>query len=309
MLGAASLLAGVALAGLGGELFVRGLVGIARWARMTPAIVALTLAAFATSSPELSVSVNAAFEGRPQIGLGDAIGANVVNFGLVFAIALSLTDVAAARDSVRRDFPVALMVPVLTGLLIVDGVLSRLDGLLMLGLFLAWLAFTLTEAWRQRSAVEDVLAERRRPLIVLSAVAGLALLILAGRLIVFGGIGVGQALGLDLFIVGATIVAMGTTIPELATAIIARFRGHTEVGLATVLGSNIFNGFFIIALAAIIHPIAVRWQEVVVGLGFGALVVAASYPMGGVIPRRRSPLLLALYAAYIVALLQFGTWI
>lgn len=309
MLGAASLLAGLVLAGLGGELFVRGLVGFARWTRIAPGIVGLTLAAFATSSPELSVSVTAALEGRPQIGLGDAIGSNVVNVGLVFAIALSLADVAAPRSSVRRDFPAALLVPVLTALLIVDGVLSRLDGLLMLGLFLTWLVFTLVEAWRQRSAVEEVLAERHRVLIVLSALAGLVMLIAAGQLIVFGGVSVGQGLGLDLFIVGATIVAVGTSIPELATAVIARLRGHAEVGLGTVLGSNLFNGFFVVALVAIIHPVAIRWQEVVVGLGFGALVIVAAYPVGGVIQRRRSVLLLALYAVYVVALLQFGTWI
>jgi cation:H+ antiporter len=306
-LGAVSLLAGLILAGLGGELFVRGLVGVARWVRIAPGIVGLTLAAFATSSPELSVSVNAALEGRPQIGLGDAIGSNVVNLSLVFAIALSLADVVAPRSSIRRDFPVALLVPLLSALLIVDGVLSRLDGLLMLGLFLTWLAFTLVEAWRRRSAVEEVLGERRRALIVLSALAGLAMLIVAGRLIVFGGTIVGQFLGLDPFLIGATIVAIGTSIPELATALIARFRGHTEVGLGTVLGSNIFNGFFVVALVSIIHPVELRWQEVAVGLGFGVLVIVASYPVQGIIQRRRSILLVALYVAYLVALLQSGT--
>jgi cation:H+ antiporter len=308
-LGVGALLAGLVLAALGGELFVRGLVGVARWARIAPGIVALTLAAFATSSPELSVSVNAAHEGRPQIGLGDAIGSNVVNLGLAFAIALSMADVAAPRGSVRRDFPVAMLVPLLTALLIADGTLSRIDGLLMMGLFLLWLGVTLVDAWRQRSAAPEVLGERHRGLIIVSALAGLAMLIAAGRLIVYGGVGVGQALGLDPFIVGATIVAVGTSIPELATAIIARLRGHAEVGLGTVLGSNIFNGFFIVALVAIIHPVAVRWQEVIVGLGFGALVIAAAFPANGVIPRRRSILLLALYAAYVVALLQFGTWV
>ncbi len=309
MLGTASLLAGLALAGLGGDLFVRGLVGIARWVRIASGVVGLTLAAFATSAPELSVSVNAALEGRPQLGLGDAIGSNVVNIGLVFAIALSLADVTAPRSTVRRNFPVILLIPVLTVLLLVDGVLSRRDGLFMLGLFLIWLAFTLVEAWRQRSAVEEVLGERRRTLIVFSTVAGLILLILAGRLIVFGGIAVGQALGLDLFLVGATIVAIGTSIPELATVLVARIRGHTEVGLGAVVGSNIFNGLFIVGLIPIIQPIPVRVQEVAVGLVFGALVIAASFPVQGVIRRRRSALLLALYVAYVVVLLRSGTHI
>ncbi len=309
MIGVGLLLAGLVLAGLGGDFFVRGLVGIARWAKIAPGIVGLTLAAFATSSPELSVSVNAALEGRPQIGLGNAIGANVVNLGLVFAIALSLADVTAPRSHLRRDFPVAFLIPLLTMLLIVDGMLSRLDGLLMLGLFLTWLAFALVDAWRQRSAVAQVLGERRGALIILSALAGLVMLVIAGRLIVFGGTSVGQALGLDLFIVGATIVAVGTSIPELATVLVARFRGHTEVGLGTVFGSNIFNGLFIIGMIAVIHPLALRLQEVAVGLGFGALVIAASFPARGTIQRPRSVLLLALYVTYLVVLLQFRPWV
>ncbi|MCW5746587.1 MAG: calcium/sodium antiporter [Alphaproteobacteria bacterium] len=303
--GTALLLAGLILAGVGGELFVRGLVGIARWARIAPGIVALTLAAFATSSPELSVSVNAALEGRPQIGLGDAIGSNVVNVALIFAIALLMQRHEAGLGNVRRDFPVALVIPVLTAFLILDGELSRLDGLLMLALFAAWLGFTIVEGWRRRSAAEEVLAEPHRWLVVPSCVVGFALLIAAGHLVVLGGMAVGQALGLSLFAIGATVVALGTSIPELATIIIARMRGHGEVGLGTILGSNIFNGLFIVSVAAIIQPIAVRWQDVAVGLGFGALAIAVIYPpRHGGIDRRRGAILLAIYVAFVVALLQ-----
>jgi cation:H+ antiporter len=304
--GAASLLFGLVLAGFGGEIFVRGLVGIARWANIAPSIVGLTLAAFATSSPELSVSINAALEGRPLIGLGDAIGSNVVNLGLVFAVVLTLADIAAPRSSLRRDFPVAMLIPVVTALLMIDGMLSRLDGLVMLSLFFTWLAYSLVEAWKQRSAVVEVLGEQRRARIVLSTLIGLIMLITAGRLIVLGGTSIGHALGLNLFMVGATIVAIGTSIPELATALISRFRGHTEVGLGTLLGSNIFNGLFVIGLIAIIHPIVLGLQEAAVGLGFGALIVAASFPAEGWIRRRRSLLLVALYATYLLVLAQLG---
>lgn len=305
--GAGFLLAGLALAGLGGEIFVRGLVGVARWARVAPGIVALTLAAFATSSPELAVSVTGALAGRPQIGLGNALGSNVLNIGLVLGLALAMSGITASRDSIRRDFPVALLVPVLTAVLILDGELSRLDGLLMLGLFLTWLGAAFVEAWRQRSAVKQVLGEANRALIVISILAGLAMLVAAGRLLVAGGTWLGQALGLDLFIVGATIVAIGTCAPELATTVIARLRGHTEIGLGTLLGSNIFNGFFIVALVAVIHPIAVRWQEVAVGLAFGLILLAVILPgRDGVIRRRRAVLLMALYAAYVVTLLQLA---
>jgi cation:H+ antiporter len=301
------LLLGLALAGLGGEVFVKGVVGVARWARVPSGMVAATLAAFATSSPELSVSVNAALEGKPQIGLGDALGSNVVNIGLILGLALLVGGIKAPRDSLRRDFPVAVLVPVVTSLLIIDGEISRLDGLLMLAAFIVWLSSVTIEAWRRRSAAEAVLGERRHALALLYCAGGFVLLILAGRLIVMGATGVGSALGMDPFVVGATMVAIGTSIPELATTVISRWRGHEEIGLGTVLGSNIFNGFLIVAVCAIIYPIVVVRQEVAVGLGFGALTVLAIYPgRGGLIERRRGVLLLALYAVYLATILQLG---
>jgi cation:H+ antiporter len=304
--GIASLLAGLVLAGAGGELFVRGLVGTARWARIAPGIVALTLAAFATSSPELAVSVTAALERRPQIGLGDAIGSNVVNIALVFGAALVFGSQNADRQSVRRDFAIALLIPPLTALLVLDGELSRIDGFLMLGLFLGWLVWCLIEGFAQRAAPDVAPGTRNRWLTVLAGIGGLALLIAAGRLTVLGGVAVGQALGLDLFVIGATIVALGTSIPELATTLIGRWRGHPEVGLGTVLGSNIFNGLLIVPVVAIIHPVQIRWQEVIVGLGFGALAIAAIYPRrDGIIDRRRGFLLLAIYVAFVAAISQF----
>lgn len=302
-----ALLAGLALAGAGGEFFVKGVVGVARWARVPAGIVAVTLAAFATSSPELSVSTNAALAGRPQIGLGDAIGSNVVNIGLVLGLALLFGAIEVPRDSVRRDFSVAVLVPLLTALLILDGEISRLDGLLMLTLFIAWLVAVVIDARRQRSAAEEVLAERRHWLALVYSAAGLGMLILAGRLIVLGAEGIGERIGLDPFVIGATMVAIGTSIPELATTIVARWRGHEEVGHGTVLGSNIFNGFLIVSVAAIIHPIAIGWQEVFIGLGFGVLTVITTVPgRSGMIGRRRGALLLALYVAYLVAILQSG---
>jgi len=302
-----ALLAGLALAGVGGELFVKGVVGIARWARVPAGIVAVTLAAFATSSPELSVSVNAALDGKPQIGLGDAIGSNVVNMGLILGLALLLGAIKVPRDSIRRDISVAILVPILTAFLILDGELSRLDGLLMLALFILWLVAVVIDGWRRRGAAEEVLAERRHGLALVYCAAGLAMLVLAGRLIVTGATGIGALVGLDPFVIGATMVAVGTSIPELATTIISRWRGHEEVGLGTVLGSNIFNGFLIVAVAAVIHPIVIGWREVIIGLGFGAITVAVSLPdRGGMIGRRRGGVLLALYAAYLATILQLG---
>ena len=296
---------GVVCAGIGGELFVRGAVGLSHWARVSPGIIAATVVAFATSSPELAVSVSAAMAGKPQISLGDALGSNVVNVALILALALSISGIQSPRDSVKRDFPVALLVPVITGVLILDGVLSRTDGLLMLGMFLAWLVAAVVEARKQRSAAEEVIGERRGWLAIILFIIGLAFLVAAGRLIVGGAKGVAISFGIDEFVIGATIVAVGTSVPELATTVIAKLRGHDEVGLGTILGSNIFNGLFIIAVAAVIFPISVDWRKVAIPLVFGLLAVAFIFPTRrGFIGRWRGLSLLVLYAVYLAIILQ-----
>src|SRR3989338_1543602 len=219
---------GVFCAGIGGELFVRGVVGIARWARVSAGIIGATVAAFATSSPELSIAITSAMAGRPQISLGDALGSNVVNVALILALALVISGIQSPRDSIKRDFPVALLVPVITGVLFLDGVLSRFDGFLMLSMFLAWLTAAVIEARKQRSAAEEILGEYRGWLAILSCVFGIAFLVAAGYYIVAGARGIAISFGIDEFIIGATIVAVGTSMPELATVVISRLRGHDE---------------------------------------------------------------------------------
>jgi len=300
-----SLTVGIACAGVGGELFVRGAVGLAHWARIPPGIIGAVVAAFATSSPELSVSISSALAGNPQIALGDALGSNIVNIALVLAFALVISGIQSPRDSVGRDFPVALLVPLLTGLLFFDGQLSRLDGLLMLVLFFSWLALAMIEAKKQRSATDEILGEHRKGLVVGSSVAGLVLLVLAGDLIVTGAKGIALSFGMDYFLVGVTIVAIGTSAPELATAVIAKLRGHDEVGLGTILGSNIFNGLLIVPVAAVIEPIAVvARHEVALSLAAGFMAVLLPYPTRtGYIQRSRGVLLLLFYGGYVYTLL------
>nr|CBX30582.1 hypothetical protein N47_E40940 [uncultured Desulfobacterium sp.] len=299
---------GIICAGIGGELFVRGAVGLASLARISPGIIGATVAAFATSSPELSVSISSALAEKPQIVLGDALGSNVVNVALILGLALVISGIQSPRDSVKRDLPVALLIPIVTGVLLLDGVLSRIDGALMLGMFIAWLIAAIIEARMQRSASSEVLGEHSKRLIIASCVAGLLLLISAGNLIVLGAKEIAISFGISEFIVGATIVAIGTSVPELATTIIAKLRGHDEVGLGTILGSNIFNGIFIIAIAALIHPIVVPLRDVVATLVFGILAVVFVFPpRNGFIERRRGVLLVALYIGYLVTtVLQSG---
>ncbi|HBG20341.1 MAG TPA: sodium:calcium antiporter [Desulfobulbaceae bacterium] len=300
------LFAGVICAGTGGEFFVRGTVGIAHWARLSPGIIGATVAAFATSSPELTVSVNASLAGTPQIALGDALGSNVVNIALILGIGLSIAGIHSPRDSVKRDFPVALSVPAVTGILAFDGTISRFDGFLLLSMFIAWLIAVVIEARKQRSAADAVLGEHRGWLAALLSIVGLVLLVAAGRLIVAGATGIAVSFGIDAFVIGATIVAIGTSAPELATTIIAKLRRHDEVALGTILGSNIFNGLLIIAVASLISPITVAWREAATALAIGMLSLVCIVPSrGGFIERRRGALLLVLYAVYLTVIVKY----
>ncbi|QIN78406.1 sodium:calcium antiporter [Rubrobacter marinus] len=303
----ALLVLGVLCAGLGGEIFVRGIVGVADWARVPPGIVAATFAAFATSSPELSVAVNAALEDAPNIALGDALGSNVVNVALILGATLLFSAIRAPRDSVRRDLPVALLAPVVVGVTVFDGEMSRADGVVLLGLFVAWLVAITFEARKQRSVADEVLGERSGPRAALLCAAGLALLVAAGRLIVTSAEQIAPALGLDYFVVGATVVAAATGTPELAVALVSALRGHEEVGLGTILGSNVFNGLFVVGLVTVLSPFRVAVDEVAVGLVFGLVTVAATWPgRDGLLGRRRGASLLALYAAYLTTILWIG---
>lgn len=300
-----ALLGGVLLAGVGGELFVRGIVGIARWLRVSPGIIGATVAAFATSSPEISVAVSSAMDGHPEISLGDVVGSNVVNVALILGIALVFSRIHCDRGTIRREFPGALLVPVILGLLGADRVLGRIDGLVLLAVFTGWIWSVILEVRRQRDATAEVIGQPVPLLAGASCIGGLMCLFAGGRLIVIGAEGVAQAFGIPEFVIGATVVALGTSVPELATVLISQLRGHREVGLGVILGSNIFNGLFVTALAAIIRPIQLSGAVVPVSLAVMFLAVAATYPgHEGSIGRKRGVILLLIYASYLVFMLR-----
>ena len=299
------LFSGIACAGLGGELFVRGSVGLAHWARITPALIGVTVAAFATSTPELFVAISSALEGAPEIAIGAAIGSNVVNIALVLGVALLISAIRSSRGRLNRDYPVALAMPFITSLLLLDNELSRTDGIIILLIFFGWLVVVAREAYRQRSTDAEVHLTMRTWVIVLTSLAGLAFLVAGGQLIVVGATGIASSLGIDAFIVGATIVALGTSAPELATAIVASLRGYESLGLGTIIGSNIFNGTLIVGVAAIINPVRTNWHEAVLTLIFGFVSLLLIYPSAsGYIERKRGILLLILYGFYTAMLME-----
>lgn len=295
---------GLLCAAMGGELFVRGVVGIAEAARIPPGIVGATVAAFATSSPEVSVAISSALSDRPQLALGDALGSNVVNVGLVLGAAILIGPIRVGEGAIRRDMTAALVLPLLTVVLAADGSLTRPDGLVLAIVFSTWLVTTILAARRERSAAVEVLAEHSLPRAGVVAVLGLLVLVAAGRLIVVGAKGIGEDLGLDSFVVGVVFVAVGTSVPELATAVVSRLRGHEEIGLGTVLGSNVFNGGLVVALITLIAPFEVDWSEIMVSLVFGILVVIAVLPFPRpLLGRFRGALLVTLYGSSVLSLL------
>ncbi len=300
---ALALLAGILLAGAGGHLFVRGALGLALALRVTPAIIGVTVAAFATSSPELMIGVSSALAGAPAISFGNVIGANVVVLTLVLGLALLFGPLREDPDTLRRDFPVAAGVPLLLAVLAWDGVLSSLDGAVLLCAFLAWLVPVIRDALAARDAepVTPLPRPVRRPLLL--GIAGLTLLVLSGQLVVDGARALALAWGLSEFLVGAVLVALGTTMPELATAIAARLQGQDDIGLGELLGSTIFNGLFIVGVAATITPVQLDWRTVAPALACAFVAVLITWPRRAVISRQRALLLFAAYATYVALVL------
>ncbi len=297
----ASISAAVVLAALGGDAFLKGVLGIAGWLRLPKLLVATTLAAFATSSPELTVSTIAALEGTPEIGLGDALGSNVVNIALILGLALLFGPIRAQRKELGRDFALALSVPLLTLWLASDGTLSRLDGVFLLLLFCLWMIAIVRDGVQARAAAAPVATPPLPTGALIYGLLGLAALILSGHLFVSGASGIAMAFGIDAYVIGATVVALGTSMPELVTVLISRWRGHDDIGIGTLLGSNLFNGMAIVGVAASIHPIQAPLAEITVTLAFGAAAVLLMIPnRAGLISSSRGIMLLTAYAGFVL---------
>lgn len=298
----AALTAAFVLAAVGGELFLRGVVAAADRLRLPPAVVATTVAAFVTSAPEFLVSVVAAVEARPAVGLGDALGSNVVNVALILGLVLTRRAIHADPADHRLSAALALAVPFLSFLFFADGHLRRWEGALLLAVFAVWVAAEVVAGLRRRPLLEAAAATVSPP----SAAAwpplglGLILLVLAGRFFVAGAGGLAARFGIDDYVIGATVVAIGTSLPELAMVLVSRRRGHDDIGLGTLLGSNLFNGLAIVGTVAVIRPIDVPLREIGVTLALGWASVLLAMPQRNVVPRSRAVWLLAVFAVHVI---------
>lgn len=293
------------LAGIGGELFVRGVVGVAQRWGLPELLVAMTVAACATSAPELMVAITASASGYPALAMGDALGSNITNILLILGISLLFGTLPADARALRWHIVWGLAAPLVAGGLMADGTLSRWDGGLLLAGFLAWLSCTVAGSCRtharSRPTHEPGMKGHLTSLWA-SLIAGLGALAVAGDLFAEGGRALAKLFDLPDAVVGATVVALGTSMPELMTTLVSHWRGHHDVGLGTLLGSNLFNGMAILGTAAVIAPIRVpllpTWTMLLLGMAAVWLIV----PYQGNLGRSRGVLMLVCYATYVTVL-------
>lgn len=302
-----SIVGGLILLSGGADGLVRGAASLARQLGMTPLVIGLTVVAMGTSMPELVVSVDAVLQGSSAVALGNVVGSNVANIGLILGCSALISTLQVHAQVIRFDVPVLVVVSLLAGGLLIDGTLGRLDGgVLVLGL-VGYVAFNLylaqdTMSPIARAEFDDVIPQSRSMgLDVLYIGGGLAALIAGAQLMVGGAITLAQQWGLSEAVIGLTIVAVGTSLPELATSGAAAIRGEGDIAVGNAVGSSIFNVLAILGITALVHPLAeegIRLIDGAVMVGLAAMLLPLMRT-GYVLSRWEGALLLGAYAGYI----------
>lgn len=296
---------GLGLLVLGGELLVRGAGGFALRMGVSPLLIGLTVVGFGTSTPELVTSLEAAFKGSPGIAIGNVVGSNTANVLLILGIAALLAPIPVERRAFLRDGAVAAVAALACLAVVLAGSLERLSGLVLVSLLAAYIAFT---AWRERRPrrAEDPLREARRsmriPIAIGLALGGLAITILGARLLVDAAIGLAQLAGVSDAVIGLTVVAVGTSLPEMATSVVAAYRRAPEIAFGNVVGSNIYNVLGILGATALVHPIPVPPEIIAFDIWVmlaAALALTAAAITGWQVTRREGAALLGAYGTYI----------
>ncbi|MDW7711533.1 MAG: calcium/sodium antiporter [Deferrisomatales bacterium] len=308
--GFALVAAGVALLYYGAGLLVVGASRLAAGFGVAPAVVGLTVVAFGTSLPELVVSVTAAVRGNPDIALGNIVGSNIANVGLILGLGASLRAMTVEFTLLKREAPMGLGAVALVVLLSADGVIGRGDAAVLLAAFCGFLYWSVMGERQAPEGVQEAYgraaaAGRRKVRDGLCAACGLVGVLLGGHWLVEGGVAVAAGLGVPAVIIGLTVVAVGTSLPELAASLVAMTRGESDIGVGNVLGSNLFNLLGILGVAALVHPIEIpdtffRFQYPVLAVFTLALLPIMRTGLG--ISRAEGALLLGAYTAYVAAL-------
>jgi cation:H+ antiporter len=308
---------GLALLLGGGDLLVRGAISLAKRLRLSPLLIGLTVVAFGTSAPELVVSIDAALKGVPEIAIGNVVGSNIANVLLVLGLAALVFPIVSDEKSIRRDGVILIVVSISFIALAFTGTIYAWQGAIMVALLASYLIWSYISARNNgpqspESLVEELEGIDARPLTTTSSVSfilfGIAGLAVGSDLLVGGAVQVAKAAGLSDATIGLTLVALGTSLPELATAMVAALRRHGDVALGNVIGSNLFNILGIMGITAMIVPVPVPvsflyfdlWVLLLAALLIGLFLF---HPIGAI--RRPAGVLLCLaYGAYIWSLLS-----
>lgn len=259
---------GLVLVYAGAEGLVDGAASVARAVGVTPVVIGLTVVAFGTSAPEMVISAVASFEHAQGIALGNVVGSNIANVGLVLGVAAIVAPIEVHTPGVIREVGAVLASAVLMLLVALDGTVSRLDGGLMIGAIVAFLAYSYVQArsGRHRLAPEEADAEGASARDLLLVAGGLVGVAVGAWSTVTGAIGVATSFGVPEVVIGLTVVSLGTSLPEMATSAVASWRREGDIGVGNVVGSNLFNTLAVLGLAAAINPVTVDPGTLTVGI-------------------------------------------
>ena len=293
---------GLVILCFGGSWLVSGGVAIAKKLRISQMIIGLTIVAYGTSTPELAASMAAVVGSHTDLILGNVVGSNISNIGMVIGICAIVSPLVVKKATTRKEVPIMIGVTLLLIAMSVDGEISQYDGVILVAGLIAFTAYTLSRAKKERSEViEDSTATKTPvPRAIALIVIGAALLYFGGFLTVENAVLIAENLGISETVIGITIIAIGTSLPELITSVIAIRKGHTDIGIGTIVGSNIYNILMILGISSVITGIAVVpdiFTHYFIMIGFSIVLIA--FLRSGIIPRPAGVGLVIAYAAYI----------
>lgn len=303
------ILIGVVVVLWGADRLTEGAVGVAERLRIPQLVIGLTIVAIGTSMPEFCVSLVSALKGTADLAVGNVVGSNIFNSLLIVGVTAMVAPMTILKSTVRLDIPFALLASVMLAAFCYDGELTRLDAGILFGLFLVFMFITLQHAKRgekkEESEENEDVKEREQAMPVWKMVAlilvGLACLVLGSNVFVDGATKVAAALGVSDAVIGLTVVAMGTSMPELATSVVAARKGNSGIAIGNVLGSNVFNILLVIGLTGVINPMHIQgitWIDLSMLILSMVLLLLFSYTKY-TIARWEGAVLTILFAGYL----------
>ena len=308
-----SVIAGFIVLVWSADKFVEGAASTAKHLGMPSLLIGILIVGFGTSAPEMVVSAIAAMEGNPGLALGNAIGSNIVNIALILGVTALISPIVVNSNIVKKEMPLLLGIVLISGYLLLDNTLTFAEGIILLLGFFALVSWSIISALKSKndtleSEIEDELVENEMSLKagIFWLVLGLVLLIGSSRLLVWGAVGVAHEFGVSDLIIGLTIVALGTSLPELAASVIAARKGEHDIAIGNVVGSNMFNILAVIGIATVIAPmnnipleVLQRDWIVMLVLTIALLIMAYGFKnKEGKITRLEGTILVVCYVAY-----------